>query len=127
MTMKRILIVDDSPTIRKLIGYVLRKKDYLTEEAEDGMDAMEKLSSSEIDLVIVDLNMPNMDGISFVKNLRNSYYNLDLPVVMLTTTNDGELKKEAYGAGVNMFLNKPIQPEVLIFKIESLLREGSNE
>jgi two-component system, chemotaxis family, chemotaxis protein CheY len=123
--MKRILIVDDSPTIRKLIGYVLRKKDYLTEEAEDGMDAMEKLSASEIDLVIVDLNMPNMDGISFVKNLRSSYYNLDLPVIMLTTTNDGDLKKEAYGAGVNLFLNKPIQPDVLIFKIESLLGGGA--
>jgi two-component system chemotaxis response regulator CheY len=124
MTMKKILVVDDSPTIRKLIGYVLRKKDYVTEEAEDGMDAMEKLSSSEIDLIIVDLNMPNMDGISFVRNLRNSYYNLDLPVIMLTTTSDNDLKNEAYGAGVNMFLNKPIQPEVLIYKIESLLGGG---
>ncbi len=122
--MKKILVVDDSPTIRKLIGYVLRKKDYVTEEAEDGMDAMEKLSSSEIDLIIVDLNMPNMDGISFVRNLRNSYYNLDLPVIMLTTTSDNDLKNEAYGAGVNMFLNKPIQPEVLIYKIESLLGGG---
>jgi two-component system chemotaxis response regulator CheY len=119
--MKKILIVDDSPTIRKLIGYVLRKKDYITEEAEDGMDAMEKLSHSDIDLVIVDLNMPNMDGISFVKNLRSSYYNLDLPVIMLTTTQDRELKKEAYGAGINLFLNKPVQPDVLLYKIESLL------
>jgi two-component system, chemotaxis family, chemotaxis protein CheY len=125
MIMKRILIVDDSPTIRKLIGYVLKKKGYLTEEAEDGMDAMEKLSGAEVDLVIVDLNMPNMDGISFVKNLRSSYYNLDLPVIMLTTTNDGDLKKEAYGAGVNLFLNKPIQPDVLLFKIESLLGGGA--
>lgn len=124
--MKKILVVDDSPTIRKLIGYVLRKKEYITEEAEDGMDAMEKLSASEIDLVIVDLNMPNMDGISFVRNLRNSYYNLDLPVIMLTTTSDDDLKKEAYGAGVNMFLNKPIQPEVLIYKIESLLGGGAS-
>lgn len=122
--MKRILIVDDSPTIRKLIGYVLRKKAYATEEAEDGMDAMEKLSSSEIDLVIVDLNMPNMDGISFVKNLRNSYYNLDLPVIMLTTTSDTDLKNEAYEAGVNMFLNKPVQPDILLYKIESLLGGG---
>jgi len=124
MTMKRILIVDDSPTTRKLVGYVLKKKGYTTEEAEDGMDAMEKLGGSEIDLVIVDLNMPNMDGISFVKNLRNGYYNPDLPVVMLTTTSDGDLKEEALGAGVNMFLNKPIQPEVLIYKIESLLAGG---
>ena len=125
MIMKRILIVDDSPTIRKFIGYVLRKKGYAIDEAEDGMDAMEKLGSLETDLIIVDLNMPNMDGISFVKNLRNSYYNLDLPVVMLTTTSDEELKEEAMKAGVNMFLNKPIQPEVLVHKIESLLDGGA--
>jgi two-component system, chemotaxis family, chemotaxis protein CheY len=125
MTMKKILIVDDSPTTRKLIRYVLRKKDYATEEAEDGLDAMEKLSNSEIDLVIVDLNMPNMDGISFVKNLRSSYYNLDLPVIMLTTITDTDLKQEAYGAGIDMFLNKPIQPDILLYKVNSLLAGGS--
>ena len=124
MTMKRILIVDDSPTTRKFIGYVLRRRDYATEEAEDGLDAMEKLSNYEIDLVIVDLNMPNMDGISFVRNLRNSYYHLDLPVIMLTTTSDRELQDEAYGAGINMFLSKPVQPNVLLDKIESLLGGG---
>ena len=122
--MKRVLIVDDSPTIRKFIGYVLRRRDYVAEEAEDGMDAMEKLSNNEIDLVIVDLNMPNMDGISFVKSLRSSYYNLDLPVIMLTTTSDRELQEEAYGAGVNMFLTKPVQPDVLLEKIASLLGGG---
>lgn len=123
--MKRILIVDDSPTIRKLIGYVLKRKNYITEEAEDGIDAMEKLSDIEVDLVIVDLNMPNMDGISFVKSLRHSYYNLDLPVIMLTTTSDSELKQEAYGAGINMFLTKPVQPDVLLAKVESLIGGGA--
>ena len=122
--MKRVLIVDDSPTTRKFVGYVLRRRDYATEEAEDGLDAMEKLSNYEIDLVIVDLNMPNMDGISFVKNLRNSYYNLDLPVIMLTTTSDRELQEEAYGAGINMFLTKPVQPDVLLHSVESLLGGG---
>ena len=122
--MKRVLIVDDSPTTRKFVGYVLRRRDYATEEAEDGLDAMEKLSNYEIDLVIVDLNMPNMDGISFVKNLRNSYYNLDLPVIMLTTTSDRELQEEAYGAGINMFLTKPVQPDVLLDSVESLLGGG---
>lgn len=125
MTMKKILVVDDSPTVRKLLGYVLRLKNYDVEEAEDGMDAMEKLSESEVDLVIVDLNMPNMDGISFVKSLRNSYYNLDLPVIMLTTTNDAEVREEAYGAGINMFLTKPVQPEILLYKIDSLLGGGA--
>lgn len=122
--MKRVLIVDDSPTVRKFIAYVLRRRDYATEEAVDGMDAMEKLSNYEIDLVIVDLNMPNMDGISFVKSLRQSYYNLDLPVIMLTTTNDRVLQEEAYGAGINMFLNKPVQPDILLDKIEGLLGGG---
>ena len=68
--------------------------------------------------------MPNMDGISFVRNLRNSYYHLDLPVIMLTTTSDRELQDEAYGAGINMFLSKPVQPNVLLDKIESLLDGG---
>ncbi len=123
--MKRVLIVDDSPTIRKFISFALRRKDFVAEEAEDGIDAMEKLSDHAIDLVIVDLNMPNMDGISFVKSLRSSYYNLDLPVIMLTTTSDKDLQDEAYGAGVNMFLTKPVQPDVLLEKIASLLGGGS--
>ncbi len=71
--MKTILIVDDSATIRKLLAYILKRKNYVIAEAEDGIDAMEKLSHVQVDLVIVDLNMPNMDGIEFVKNLRDNY------------------------------------------------------
>jgi two-component system, chemotaxis family, chemotaxis protein CheY len=122
--MKKILIVDDSHTIRKLITYMLRKDDYIIAEAEDGLDAMEKLSNLEVDLVIVDLNMPNMDGIEFVKGLRNNYYYMDTPVIMLTTTRDESMKRNAFEAGVNMFLNKPIQPDILLYKVASLLKEG---
>jgi two-component system chemotaxis response regulator CheY len=121
--MKTILIVDDSPTIRKLLGYILKKKNYVIAEAEDGIDAMEKLGHVQVDLVIVDLNMPNMDGIEFVKNLRDNYYYMDTPVIMLTTTKDDKLKKDAFDAGVNMFLNKPVQPNFLLYKVESLLNE----
>jgi CheY-like chemotaxis protein len=119
--MKKILIVDDSPTIRKLINFILRKKDYLITEAEDGMDAMEKLIDAKVDLVIADLNMPNMDGIELVKSLRNNYYHLDTPIIMLTTTKDETLRKGAFEAGVNLFLNKPIQPSILLYKVKSLL------
>ncbi|MCX8022104.1 MAG: response regulator [Syntrophorhabdaceae bacterium] len=122
--MKKILIVDDSPTIRKLINFILKKKNYIVTEAEDGVDAMEKLINTKIDLVIADLNMPNMDGIELVKSLRNSYYHLDTPIIMLTTTKDEELKKSALEAGVNLFLNKPIQPNLLLYKVESLLAGG---
>src|SRR5512136_1036915 len=120
--MKKILIVDDSPTIRKLIGYILKKQKYAISEAEDGIDAMEKLGSLEVDLIIVDLNMPNMDGIQFVKNLRSNYYHMDTPVIMLTTTKDEDLKRDALQAGVNLFLNKPVQPNFLLYKVESLLK-----
>jgi two-component system chemotaxis response regulator CheY len=124
--MKKILIVDDSQTIRRLITYMLRKNNYIIAEAEDGLDAMEKLGNIEVDLVIVDLNMPNMDGIEFVKTLRNNYYFMDTPVIMLTTTRDDTLKRSALDAGVNMFLNKPVQPDILLYKVESLLGEVSD-
>jgi two-component system chemotaxis response regulator CheY len=122
--MHTILVIDDSSTIRRLLSLILRKKDYLVAEAEDGIDAMEKLSHVQAELIIVDLNMPNMDGIEFVKNLRSNYYYMDTPVIMLTTTKDDTLRRDAFQAGVNMFLNKPIQPDVLLFKVESLLQGG---
>ncbi|MCX8111065.1 MAG: response regulator [Syntrophorhabdaceae bacterium] len=125
--MKRILVVDDSSTIRKLINYILRKKDYQITEAEDGIDALEKLIDTKVDLVIADLNMPNMDGIELVKSLRNNYYHLDTPIIMLTTTKDESLRKAALEAGVNLFLNKPIQPNILLYKVESLLAGVENE
>ncbi|OPX98290.1 MAG: hypothetical protein A4E62_00433 [Syntrophorhabdus sp. PtaU1.Bin002] len=119
--MRKILVVDDSPTIRKLVRYILKKKDYVVAEAEDGMDAMEKLGNLEADLVIVDLNMPNMDGIEFVKSLRSNYYHVDTPVIMLTTTKDEKLRKDALEAGVNLFLNKPVEAHFLLWKVASLL------
>jgi len=125
--MKRILVVDDSSTIRKLINYILRKKDYHITEAEDGLDALEKLIDTKVDLVIADLNMPNMDGIELVRSLRNNYYHLDTPIIMLTTTRDETLRKSALEAGVNLFLNKPIQPNILLYKVESLLMGEKNE
>ena len=122
--MKTILVVDDSPTIRKILSFILKKQDYIIAEAEDGIDAMEKLSHVQADLVLVDLNMPNMDGIEFARNLRSNYYYMDTPIIMLTTTKDEDLKKNAFDAGINLFLNKPIQPNILLYKVESLLRGG---
>jgi two-component system chemotaxis response regulator CheY len=121
--MKKILIVDDSATIRKLINYILKKKEYQITEAEDGIDALEKLINTKVDLVIADLNMPNMDGIELVRSLRSNYYYVDTPIIMLTTTKDENLRRSAFEAGVNLFLNKPIQPNILLYKVESLLEE----
>lgn len=122
--MKTILIIDDSPTIRKLLTYVLRKEGYVIAEAEDGIDAMEQLSHIQADIILVDLNMPNMDGIEFAKTLRSNYYYMDTPIIMLTTTKDDDLKRQAFEAGVNLFLNKPVQPNILLYKVKSLLEGG---
>jgi two-component system chemotaxis response regulator CheY len=122
--MKTILVIDDSPTIRKLLTFVLKKEGYVISEAEDGIDAMEQLSHIQVDIILVDLNMPNMDGIEFAKTLRSNYYYMDTPIIMLTTTKDDDLKRQAFEAGVNLFLNKPIQPNILLYKVKSLLEGG---
>lgn len=122
--MKRIMVVDDSKTMRSLIGLILKKKNYSVLEANDGMDAIEKLSENKVDLIIVDLNMPNMDGLEFVKTVRGNFYTMDTPVIMLTTTKDETIRKKALSAGVNVFLNKPVNPEILLFKVESLIEGG---
>ncbi|MDW8002869.1 MAG: response regulator [Deltaproteobacteria bacterium] len=123
--MRKIMIVDDSQTIRRLISLVLKRRNYITIEAEDGMDAIEKLSTNPVDLIIVDLNMPNMDGLEFVKTLRNNYYYMDVPIIMLTTTKDENIRRDALRAGVNLFLNKPINPDMLLYKVEGLIEGGS--
>ena len=119
--MKKILIVDDSPTIRKLIGYILKKQEYIISEAEDGIDAMEKLGSLEADLVIVDLNMPNMDGIQFVKSLRSNYYHMDIPVIMLTTESQESKKQEGKAAGAKAWVVKPFKPEQMLDAVSKLI------
>jgi CheY-like chemotaxis protein len=124
--MKTILIVDDSSVLRKLVSHILKAAGTSIVEAEDGFDAMEKLALVEPDLIIVDLNMPKMDGIEFVKNLRAHYRFLDTPIIMLTTSKDEELRREALEAGINVFLNKPVRPEILLYKVQSLLQEDKD-
>ncbi|MDW8002894.1 MAG: response regulator [Deltaproteobacteria bacterium] len=124
--MRKIMIIDDSQTIRRLISLVLKRKNYITIEAEDGLDAIEKLATNPVDLIIVDLNMPNMDGIEFVRIVRNNYYYMDVPIIMFTTTKDEQIKRDALRAGVNLFLNKPINFEVLLYKVEGLIEGGEH-
>lgn len=122
--MRRVMVVDDSKTMRTLIGLILRKKNYSVLEASDGLDAIDKLSENKVDLIIVDLNMPNMDGLEFVKTIRGNFYTMDTPIIMLTTTKDETIRRKAISLGVNVFLNKPVSPEILLYKVESLIEGG---
>jgi len=120
--MDKILIVDDSSTVRKLLIHTLKPKNYRIVEACDGFDALEKLAMHpDIKLIISDLNMPNMDGIEFISNIRNDPQYKDLPIIMLTTENSQDNRKLAFDAGANLYLVKPSPAHIILFKVQSLL------
>ena len=122
MTDTRILAVDDSPTMRRIIVNTLRRAGY-TEviEAADGREALEKLKTDSVNLVITDWNMPQMDGLSLVRVLRNSDEFKLLPVLMITTRSVREDIVKALKAGVNNYIVKPFSPETLRAKIQEVL------
>jgi len=117
-----ILIVDDSPTVRKLLTYILKSKNYQCIEASNGIQALEKMALNDVDLAIVDINMPYMDGIELVSNIRKSEKYADLPIIMLTTEANDQSRRKGLEAGANLYLVKPAKPQTLLFQVESLLR-----
>ncbi len=122
--MPKILVVDDSSTVRKLIINILKGADYETVEAVDGVDALEKLAQEDIDLIIADLNMPRMNGLELIRTIRKDPIYSDIPIVMLTTEGSEEDKKRGFEAGANVYLVKPAPPSLILYKIGSLLNAG---
>lgn len=122
--MKRILVIDDSTTIRHVVGITLKGAGYEVIEASDGLDALQKLENELLHLVICDVNMPNLDGLSFVKELKtNPKYekNKFLPVIMLTTVVSEEKKLEGQQAGAKAWIVKPFLPEKLLNAVQKLI------
>jgi len=111
--MATIMVVDDSKTVRNYHGAILKSMGMEIIEAENGMEALEKSLNSKIDLYLVDVNMPIMDGYSFVKDLRKQANNKVVPVIMVTTQAKDEDKINAYKVGANLFETKPIKPDQL--------------
>ena len=124
--MRKVLVVDDSTCARKFLSLVLKRNDYVTFEAEDGLDALEKLTTLRVDLVVVDRDMPNMDGIAFVRSVRNNFYLLNTPVVMVSDRLDEEEKSNALRAGVDLLFARPVSSDLFVSQIESLLSERAN-
>ncbi len=110
----RILTVDDSASIRLTTRVTLGNAGYTVEEAVDGLDGLNKLKAGEYDLVVTDLNMPNMDGLAMIRELRKLPAHTGVPVIFLTTESDGELKAQAKAAGATGWLTKPFDPESLV-------------
>ena len=118
----KILIVDDDPTTRKLLGLFLRAKGYEVAYAENGIDGLEKLGMENPNMIISDLNMPYMDGIEFVKSVRSDPTRAELPILMVTTEGDPEERDRAISVGVNGYLVKPVTAEVVIQHIRHILK-----
>lgn len=119
---KHILIVDDSKTVRNLVAFIMKKEGFHVTAAEDGLDGLEKLYSMEqVDLVISDVNMPRMDGFTFIKNVREQEAYRDLPIVVLSTEGQEKDIQQGLGLGANMYMVKPAQPEKLVKNVRMLL------
>lgn len=118
---KKILIVDDSASIRQMVGFTLQSAGYDVVEAVDGRDAFEKSKSVQAQLVITDLNMPNMDGIGLIKVLRASALYKFTPIVVLSTESQNEKKQEAKSAGATGWIVKPFKPDQLMAVVKKVL------
>ena len=118
---KTILMVDDSSSMRQVVGMALKGGGYEVIEASDGKDALAKLSGQKIHLVISDVNMPNMDGITFVQELKKTAAYKFTPVIMLTTEAGETKKKEGQAAGVKAWVVKPFQPAQLLLAVSKLV------
>jgi two-component system chemotaxis response regulator CheY len=110
----KILTVDDSASIRLTTRVTLSNAGYDVTEAVDGVDGIGKLNAGQFDLVITDLNMPNMDGLTMIRELRKIPAHMGVPVIFLTTESDGELRQQAKAAGATGWLTKPFDPENLV-------------
>jgi two-component system chemotaxis response regulator CheY len=117
MEEKSILIVDDSATVRKFVSVSLGMQGFGVVAACDGMDALEKLPQRKFDLVITDLNMPNMDGFEFIRALRESPDFKDLPVIILTSLSDNASKEEGARLGVFSYVVKPFSLEKIQYEV----------
>lgn len=118
---KTILIVDDSASIRQVVGIALKGAGYEVLEGCNGKDALSKMAGQKIHLIISDVNMPVMDGISFLKEVKaNARYKFT-PVIMLTTEAGRESMEEGRAAGAKAWLVKPFQPPKMLEAVEKLI------
>ncbi len=119
----KLLIVDDDKTTRKLLGLYLKSKGYEVASAENGLDALEKLGTESINLVVTDMNMPYMDGIELTKTLRSDINLKNIPIIMVTTEADDDEKKKAFDAGVDDYLVKPTNADKINESIKLIFKK----
>ena len=117
---KTVMIVDDSGSFRTVVKLALQKAGYGVVEAVDGKDAVSKLTGQKLNLIVCDVNMPNMDGLSFLRHLKGTGAYKFVPVIMLTTESQESKKAEGRAAGARAWITKPFQPSALVAAVHKL-------
>jgi len=119
-----LMTVDDSVTIRKIIALMIKQLGHEVLEAENGASALNKLktTNSSIDLFVVDINMPEMNGVDFIKNLKTIASFNNVPIIVLTTEADDNMRKEAMNLGANDYVIKPFNNEVFLTTVKKYIK-----
>ena len=118
---KTIMTADDSASVRQMVSFTLKQNGYDVIEAVDGKDALQKLGGQKVDMLITDLNMPNLDGIGLIKGARALPACKFIPIVMLTTESQESKKGEGKAAGATGWIVKPFKPEQLLAVVKKVL------
>jgi two-component system chemotaxis response regulator CheY len=118
---KSILAIDDSASIRQMVSFTLKSSGYEVVEAVDGMDGLEKAKTKSFNLILSDQNMPRMDGLTLVKNLRALPQYKTVPILMLTTESSDAMKSQGKAAGATGWLVKPFDPQKLVEVVKKVI------
>ena len=118
---KTIMTVDDSASVRQMVSFTLKEAGYNVIEASDGKAALEKIQNAEPNLIVTDLNMPVMNGIELIKNIRSQPKHKFVPIIMLTTESQNEKKLEGKSAGATGWIVKPFSQEQLLMVVKKVL------
>ena len=120
-----VLIADDSSTVRKFVAFSLAARSLEVVTAVDGMDALEKISQTpKVDLIIVDLNMPNMDGFEFIQNIRGSELHRNVPIIILSSERGEESKQRGKEVGADAYIEKPFDAKNIEYQVSKFLDIG---
>ena len=118
----RILLVDDSASMREMVGFTLRNAGFEVTEAEDGVIAYDIALKDTLDLVATDINMPNMDGFTLTRKLRQLQNYKFVPILVISTETSAEKKKEGKDAGATGWIEKPFDPDHLLYAVNRVLK-----
>ena len=121
---KKILLIDDSEMVLQILGAMIEDVGYDLETASDGMQGLEELGENDYDCLITDLNMPVMDGYTFIKKVREMEKYSDTPIIIVTTEKEASDKERGFEVGADIYLVKPVQKEELQEKLKMLLDES---